>query len=220
MAGSAVARCARFTMNGRAIPLAVVFGIVSAAAFAQTNDPVSQLRACSTMERAERLKCLDDLSRNIDQATGSVEANRWTVSETTSPVDYRPIVTASTFSRGPDGSSAQLSISCRGGRTEMVITGSTLSGRAWDYATTYSINRRPPVQVPTGSSSSGAGVAVQGDVVRLLQSFPDEGEIAIHLASRTAAAIDLSFPLGGVKSVREKIAAACKWPSAVASPRP
>ena len=207
-------------MNGRAIPLSVVFGIVSAAAFAQTNDPVSRLRACSTMERVERLKCLDDLSRNIDQATGSVETNRWTVSETTSPVDYRPIVTASTFSRGSDGSSAQLSISCRGGRTEMVITGSALSGKAWDYATTYSINRRPPVQLPTGSPSSGAGVAVQGDIVRLLQSFPDEGEIAIHLASRTAAAIDLSFPLGGVKSVRERIAAACKWPSAVASPRP
>jgi len=56
--------------------------------------------------------------------------------------------------------------------------------------------------------------------VRLLQSFPDEGEIVLYLAPRTAAAVDRSFSLRGFNLVREKIAAGCKWPSAVASPRP
>jgi hypothetical protein len=207
-------------MKRPAIPLSVVFGIASAVAFAQTNDPVAQLRACSAMERVERLKCLDDLSRNIDPAVGPAQADKWIVSETTSPVDYTPIVAANTSSRGPDGSSMQLSIFCRNGRTEMVVTGSALSNRGEYYPVTYSINGNQPVRVPTGPPSFGTGVALQGDVVRLLQSFPDEGEIAIHVGTRAAAAVDLSFSLGGLKMVREKIAAACKWPSAVASPRP
>lgn len=207
-------------MNGPAIPLSVAFGIVSSVAFAQTSDPVAQLRACSVMERVERLKCLDDLSRNIDPAVGPAQADNWIVSETTSPVDYAPIIAANTSARGPDGSSVQLSIFCRNGRTEMVIAGSALSNRGEDYAVTYSINGNQPVRIPTGSPRFGTGVALQGDVVRLLQSFPDEGEIAIHLGTRAAAAVDLSFSLGGLKMVREKIATACKWPSAVASPRP
>ena len=87
-------------MKGPAIPLSVALGLASAGAFAQTNDPVARLRACSVMERAERLKCLDNLSRNIDPAVGPASASNWIVSETTSPVDYMPIVTATAFSRG------------------------------------------------------------------------------------------------------------------------
>jgi hypothetical protein len=188
-------------------------------AFAQANDPVAQLRACSLMEQAERLKCLDDLSRNIAPAPGPAQGDNWIMSETTSPVDYRPIVTANTSSRGPD-TSMQLSIFCRQGRTEMVVTGSALSGRGEDYAVTLGINGNQPAKIAAGSPLFGAGVALQGDVVRLLQSFPDEGEIVLHLAPRTAAAIDRSFSLRGFKLVREKVAAGCKWPSAVASPRP
>ena len=88
-------------MKSPAIPLSVAFGVASAVAFAQTNDPVAQLRACSVMERAERLKCLDNLSRNIDPAVGPAPASNWIVSETTSPVDYTPIVAASTSSSRP-----------------------------------------------------------------------------------------------------------------------
>jgi hypothetical protein len=208
-------------MKGRAIPLSIAFGVASAVAFAQTNDPVAQLRACSVMEHAERLECLDRLSRDIAAPDRAARGgDNWIVSETTSPVDYTPIVAANTSSRGLDGSSMQLSIFCRNGRTEIVITGSALSRKGEDYAVTYSINGNQPVRVAAGSPSFGTGVALQGDVVRLLQSFPDEGEIAIHLSTRTAAAVDRSFSLGGLKTVREKIAAACKWPSAVASPRP
>ena len=208
-------------MKGRAIPLSIAFGVASAVAFAQTNDPVAQLRACSVMEHAERLECLDRLSRDIAAPDRAARGgDNWIVSETTSPVDYTPIVAANTSSRGLDGSPMQLSIFCRNGRTEIVITGSALARKGEDYAVTYSINGNQPVRVAAGSPSFGTGVALQGDVVRLLQSFPDEGEIAIHLSTRTAAAVDRSFSLGELKTVREKIAAACKWPSAVASPRP
>jgi hypothetical protein len=108
-------------MKTVAIPLSVAFGIASAVAFAQSvDDPMAQLRACSLKESAERLKCLDELSHNIGPAARPPpEVDNWIVSETTSPVDYTPIVAARTVARGgSDGSAMQLSIYCRNGRTE------------------------------------------------------------------------------------------------------
>jgi hypothetical protein len=88
-----------------------------------------------------------------------------------------------------------------------------------DYAISYRINDGQPVQLAAGSPLSGAGAAFTGDVVRLLQSLPEEGDIAVRLAPRTGAAQEGHFLLGGLKMVREKVAVACKWPQAVARPR-
>ncbi len=130
LAGSSAAPGSGIAMKTPAIHLAVAFAVASATAHAQgTNDPVTQLRACSAMEHAERLECLDKLSRDIAPALRQAPqadngADNWIVSETTSPVDYTPIVTATaSYRRGADGSSMQLSIHCRGGRTELVVTG-------------------------------------------------------------------------------------------------
>ena len=204
-----------------AIPLFVAFEVGSRIAFAQeASDPVAELRACSLMEREARLECLEKLSRNIAPARPAPACDNWIVSETTSPVDYTPIVTATTSSRGgSNGSSMQLSIQCRAGRTELVVAGPAVSRGSADYAISYRINDGQPVQLAAGPPSSGTGAAFTGDVVRLLQSLPEEGEIAVRLASRTGAAQEGHFLLGGLKMVREKVAVACKWPHAVARPR-
>jgi hypothetical protein len=209
-------------MKTAAIPLSVAFNVAGEIAFAQgASDPVAQLRACSLMERAERLECLEKLSRNIAPPARPVPGgDNWIVSETTSPVDYAPMVAATTFSRaGSDGPSMQLSIHCRGGRTELVVAGPAVSRRSEDYAISYRINDDQPMQLAAGSPSFGTGAAFTGDVVRLLQSFPEEGDIAVRLSTRTGAAQDGHFLLGGLTMVREKLAAACKWPRAVARPR-
>ena len=207
-------------MKTAAIPLSVAFNVAGGIAFAQgASDPVAQLRACALMERADRLECLERLSRNIAPPARPVpEGDNWIVSETTSPVDYAPMVGATTFSRGgSDGPSMQLSIHCRGGRTELVVAGPAVrSGE--DYAISYRINDDQPVQLAAGSRSFGTGAAFTGDVVRLLQSLPEEGDIAVRLSTRTGAAQEGHFVLGGLKVVREKVAAACKWPRAVAKP--
>ena len=50
----------------KAISLSVAFEVASGLAFAQgAADPMAGLRACSLMEREERLECLENLSRNI-----------------------------------------------------------------------------------------------------------------------------------------------------------
>ena len=204
------------------IPLIAAFELAGRIAFAQSeSDPVAQLRACSLMERAERLECLNRLSRDIAAALNRPAAvgGNWTVSETTSPVDYTPIVTAVTVSRSADDSVMQLAIYCRGGRTELVVEGPAIVGQGDGYAISYRIDGNDRVQLLGGPSSFGTGVAFKGDIVRLLQSLPEEGAVTIRISPRTGAAREGTFSLNGLKTVREKLAVACKWPQAVAKPR-
>ena len=92
------------------------------------------------------------------------------------------------ISRGAEGSAMQLSIHCRSGRTELVVAG---TGHLWPrrrYAISYRVNDNQPVQVAAATPSFGTGAAFTGDVVRLLQSLPEEGEVAIRLSPRAGAA--------------------------------
>ena len=144
----------------------------------------------------------------------------WVISETSSPVDYTPIVVAITISRdGTENSALQLNIYCRKGHTEFVITGNSVSGRSEDFATSYRVNGSDPVQTASGPPSFGTGVQFKGDAVRLLQSLPEEGEIMIRLVPRTGVALEGHFSLNGLNAVRDKLAAACKWQQAIAKPR-
>ena len=80
----------------------------------------------------------------------------WIVSETRSPVDYSPvaIATAST----PD---LQLSIQCRGGRSEMVVVSPRLALRADGHAVSYMVNDGVPVPIAVGPSISGQWACAQ-----------------------------------------------------------
>ena len=205
----------------KAIALSVAFGVASRIAFAQgAADPMAHLRACSLMERAERLECLDKLSRDIAAPDRAARGgDNWIISETTSPVNYTPMVTATASSRGgPDGSLMRLAIYCRGGRTELVVSGPAVSRGGADYTISYRVNDGQPVQLAAASPSFGTGVAFTGDVVRLLQSLPEDGHIAVRITTRSGVAQDGHFLLGGLKTAREKLAAACRWPNAVAGP--
>ena len=156
---------------------------------------------CSLLAPAERLECLDKLSHDIAPLSparpaaspapgGAPAADNWIVSETTSPLDYTPVAIATALSSGgPDGAILQLSIQCRGGRTDLMITGPALTGRGEDPVVSYVVNDGQPVVVAAGPSASGAGVTIRGDVVRLLASLPDRGEISFRVTPRQGAAL-------------------------------
>ncbi|MCK1295214.1 hypothetical protein [Bradyrhizobium sp. 30] len=141
-------------------------------------------------------------------------AGAWIVSETTSPVDYSSIIKATLPSQGDAAMS--LSIRCRGGLTEVLLDGAGLSGRREDYTLSLRINDDPPLQVST--ITSVRGVALEGDVVRLLQSIPGHSELSVHVSRRTGTSAGAVFALDGIESVRAKLAATCKWPRAIAKP--
>ena len=218
MAGSSGARTAGIAM--KAILLSLAFGMASGLAFAQgAADPMAHLRACALMERAERLECLDRLSRDIaapDRAAG--DGDNWIVSETTSPVNYTPIVTATASSRGgSDGSPMQLAIHCRGGRTELVVSGPASPAAARNTAlstasmtisryTFRRIRHRLNRRCVHGRHCTPAAVASRGRSHR-----------RSHL-SPWGRRPGRGFFTWRTDEAREKLAAACRWPQAVAGP--
>jgi hypothetical protein len=211
--------------------VALAFAPMSAGALAQgMADPMEALRACSLLAHAERLECLEKLSRDIAPPTpapparlapeAAPAADNWVLSVTTSPLDYTPIAIATASSTvGPDGSPMQVSIQCRSGRTELVVAGPALTRRAEDYAVSYNIDKGEPVVVAAGTPASGPGVAIRGDVVRLLAALPERGVIAFAVAARQGAALEGRFDLASLKIVREKLAVPCKWPTTASVPR-
>ena len=139
-------------------------------------------------------------------------AGKWIVSETRSPIDYSPVATATaSSSAGADGV-LQLSIQCRGGRTEMVIRSAPLMRRAEDHVVSYVINDAPPVAVTSGPSSSGSGIALKGDVAGFLTSLPAEGAIDFRLSDRQGGTLEGRYDLPGIKAVVARLAGPCKWP--------
>lgn len=204
-------------MKRAAILLLFALGDTGGMAFAQ--DPMTPLRSCLQMEHAERLGCLDKLTRTIAPRHRLTPEDEWTVSQTTSPVDYSPIATATTSSRSGTGESAmQLSIRCRGGRTELVLAGPGIARGGGDDAISYRVNDNPAVQVAAAVPAFGPGAAFAVDVVRLLQSLPDHGELIVLLSPRSGTAHDGTFSLAGLDAARAKLAAACRWPRAIATP--
>jgi hypothetical protein len=179
------------------------------------DDPMAELRGCSLMEHADRLECLNKLSlAAAPPARPGPGAVGWIISRTTSPVDYTPIATATTLALD---SGMQLSIRCRGGRAELALAGSGISGSGEDYVVSYRVNGGAPLQVPAVPASS-ASLVLKADAAALLQSLPSDGELAVHLSPRVGVAKDTIFSLVGLEVVRAKIAAACKWPHTIAKP--
>lgn len=208
-------------MKHAAIGLATLLALASKVALAQaTDDLAAQIRACSLMKGGERLECLDKLSRTVAPPRRAEPGeDNWIVSQTTSPVDYAPIAAATTASRdGTGGATMLLSIRCRGGSTQLVVSPSAAPGRGGDYLISYRVNDSEPVQLAGTAPAFGTGVAFTGDVVRLLQSLPAEGDLTIRLSQRLGTTQDGSFSLTGLETVRRKMATACKWPLAVARP--
>ncbi|RYE72641.1 MAG: hypothetical protein EOP19_30265 [Hyphomicrobiales bacterium] len=196
--------------------------MASRVAFAQgAPDPMAQLRACSLLDPAERPACLNKLPQPVTVPRRPPgDADGWIVSETTSPIDYTPIVTATVLADGHAGDALkQLSIHCRGGRTELVLGGPAASEGGADYVLSYRLDGGQPVQVAAGRPAHGTGVAFRGDVVGLLLSLPNEGGIAIRLGMRAGAVHDGYFSLVGLNAARDRVAAACKWPRTLARPR-
>ena len=198
-------------MKIAALCLNIAIGLASADAAAQgTGDAMEALRACARLAQAERLDCLDKLSRDVAPPRSvPAAAETWIVSETTSPLDYTPVAVAT----ASFGAVLLVSIQCRGGRTDLVIGGSAMTRRVEDYVVSYVVDVGPPVMLAIGPPASGSGVAVKGDVVRLLASLPDRGEVFFRIAARQGEALEGRYALGGLRVVLDRPAVPCRWPA-------
>jgi Type VI secretion system VasI, EvfG, VC_A0118 len=182
---------------------------------AQAGDAVDRLKACSQFEGMERLKCVDELLQEVTPDSKQPQGPNWIISETTSPVDYKPQITALTTARASSQDApSSLAIHCRAQRTELIIstTGSWKQATDGMVKVVYRINQEPPVEQRWRPGETGRSFAFQGDVVRFLRSMPDSGQILVEVYAGKSPPHESTFKLVGLDPVRRKIAAACNWP--------
>jgi hypothetical protein len=152
-------------------------------------------------------------ARAVDVAPKPRDPN-WIISETTSPVDYAPVITAAIrlpFSviHAPN----TFAIRCRGGRTELLVRteGTWRASRAREVQVDYQINDHPLVKLTWTASPDGKTAIYRDDAVGLLQSLPDGARLKINVLDEPGPSHEATFQLSGLDAVREKIAVACKW---------
>lgn len=206
-------------MKAVAACLLVVLAASAAPAIAQpAGDPIDRLRACSSLPDAERLKCLDKLSREVAPASAQPPAasgastaisESWIFSETTSPIDYSPVVVATGTANGaPDGAGMKLSIACRGGTMSVALAGPGIVAPGDTYIVSYAVDGGPPTALAVAPSATG--IALAGDAVRLLFALPAQGDLAFRVLGRQGGASEGHYSLAGLKATRERMAVSCK----------
>jgi len=192
-----------------------VLSSLSQAVCAQTGDAVDRLKACSQFEGVERLKCIDKLLQETAETPDPAQPQgpNWIISETTSPVDYRPQIAALTTARAssPDAPSA-LAIHYRARRTELTISTTGSWATDGEVKVAYRINEEPSVEQRWRVAETGRSLAFAGDVVRFLRAMPDSGQMLVKVYAGKGPPHESTFQLVGLDPVRRKIAAARNWP--------
>ncbi len=137
----------------------------------------------------------------------------WVVSETTSPVDYSPLITAVIHSTSSEKDAPNtLAVRCRGPRTEFLLRTEGTWGvtRASEVQVDYQINDQPFVRLQWSVSADGKTASYKDDAVELLRSLPEGARLKISVFDRQGLGQEATFQLTGLDSVRKKIGLACK----------
>jgi hypothetical protein len=140
----------------------------------------------------------------------------WVVSETTSPVDYAPLITAVIHSTSSVKDAPNtLAVRCRGSRTELLLRteGAWRASRASEVQVDHQINDQPAVRLPWTVSADGKTASYKDDAVEMLRSLPEGARLKISVFARQEGpGPEATFQLTGWDGVRKKIGLACKWP--------
>jgi hypothetical protein len=183
------------------------------------DDAFARFKSCLQPDGAARRECLEKLSQELSGAPAPAPArpsgSNWVISETTSPVDYSPQITAAISSESAVKDAPTLfSIRCRGQRTELLVStaGSWRPSSNGEFKVSYRINDQPAVEGRWVAIAGGRSAVFIGDVVQFLRSLPEQGRISISVYDWQGPAHDATFQFSGLDDVRRKIAEACKWP--------
>jgi hypothetical protein len=137
----------------------------------------------------------------------------WLVSETTSPVDYSPQVSASNLSHATaEDAPSSFAIRCRLRRIELSVS----TAGIWKAPTNdqirvaYRIDEQPTVEALWIAARDGHTASFKGDALQLLHSLPNSGLMSISVFDWQGPAHEAVFQLDGLAAVRQKILEACK----------
>jgi Type VI secretion system VasI, EvfG, VC_A0118 len=197
--------------------IVLLLTLTEVAAGQQVADPVARLKSCSELEAAARAACVDTLLRDLSapsQPPAPASQSNWLISETTSPVDYTPQITAVLASEAAsEDAPSSLSIRCRAGRTELLLStnGSWPAIRTDDVRVALQIDDAPAIQQRWIASPGGGTAYFRGDVVPLVQSLPVNGRLSLRVTHARGTSREAVFRLQGLQEVRQRLARACRW---------
>jgi hypothetical protein len=161
---------------------------------------------------------------------GQENSGNWIISETKSPVDYTPQISATILSTLFEGNpKMSFSMHCRRGRTEAMLEiadfaryplGSSFEIEylvvSQEAIRNRSVERRwvrqRGVEQRWNELSQSIQASFTGNVIGFLKSLPDDGVLSVRVRDREGISHDADFHLASFNPVREKLAAACKWP--------
>jgi hypothetical protein len=137
-----------------------------------STDSSSNANAAAATGGEATLRAQPD-TRVMEKAS-EPPANRWIVSETTSPIDYSPLVSAvlEPIQHGDDGP-ISLAIHCRAKRIELSLQFPSNSAWRNEPQIYFQIDDQAPTLLDWSWSADGKIATLNNDPVSLLQSFPD-----------------------------------------------
>src|SRR3984893_2224863 len=121
----------------------------------------------------------------------------WIVSETPSPVDYSPLITAvirstTSLQDAPN----TLAVRCRGLRTELLLRmeGTWRASRSNTVQVDYQIDDQPLVRLQWTTSADGKTASYGNDAVGLLRSLPENARLKISVFDRQGLGQEATLP--------------------------
>jgi len=201
---------------------------VSQASYGQSIDStLERIESCLKSHGQARQECVEKLWRELYRAgphvpTPSSDGN-WIISETMSPLDYSPQITATKVSLSAGNNAPSLlTIGCRGQRIEVSVgtAGLWKPSSADELRVAYRVNNQPEVQGRWAALAGGRSAILRWDAVKFLSSLPDAGQLWIRVHEWQGPAHEATFQLTGLEAVRQRITTACKSAPAKGDPAP
>ncbi|MGY4625612.1 hypothetical protein [Bradyrhizobium sp. USDA 4486] len=186
---------------------------------AWADDATDRLKACAQFQGMEHMTC-------VDQRIGAVAPERlvqlapqtpnWIVSETTSPVDYKPQIGARTTARsGSKDAPSSLAIHCHANRTALLLSAASpwTQTPSSEIRVVFQINDQAAVDQRWKVADGGRSLVFPGDAARLIGAMPAAGRLLVKVYTGAAPVSENEFELVGLEAVRRRFAEVCGRPA-------
>jgi hypothetical protein len=196
--------------------------IVQPTELARQAEALKSMEASRPLEGTEPVKTARPVEADSPGAAADAKAveTEWVVSETTSPVDYSPLVSATIWPRQQVNSGLSgLTISCRAKRVEISLRlmGDLDVPRWGEIRIDSQIgDQRAIKQRWIWDEEQGRILFYAGDPAALLQSIADGARLRLGVGDSNGARHMATYQLFGLDAVRKKVASACALPSSSA----
>jgi hypothetical protein len=139
--------------------------------------------------------------------------SNWVISETTSPLDYSPLIAAVNRSMSQEKDApASMVVRCRGQRAEVLVgtQGTWRASRVHEVQVDYQVDDQPVIRQQWIVSEDGKTIRYNDDVLTWLRSLPDDARLKITVFDWQGPGHGALFQLAGLDVVRNKLELACR----------